>query len=208
MFFASYLAGAVFGRSCHSRRLSKTGIKMLKKRSSHDQLEERIKQYEKETFERGLVEHLPPAEDNFPPAAAAKSADRLKIFKRIRRSNDPVRVLIIDDEVQFRTMLREFLQGSGYEVVEAANGKEGVKLFFEKPADMVISDIIMPEKEGIETVMEIKRQFPNAKVIVVSGGGWYGTDLDFDMAEKLGALTLKKPFELQELSDAIRKLLN
>jgi DNA-binding NtrC family response regulator len=64
------------------------------------------------------------------------------------------------------------------------------------------------EKEGIETVMEIKRQFPNAKVIVVSGGGWYGTDLDFDMAEKLGALTLKKPFELQELSAAIQKLLN
>jgi len=181
---------------------------MLKKRSSHDQLEERIKQYEKETFERGLVEHLPPAEENFRPAVAAKSADGLKIFKRIRRSNDPIRVLIIDDEVQFRTMLRKFLQGSGYEVVEAANGKEGVKLFFEKPADMVISDIIMPEKEGIETVMEIKRQFPNAKVIVVSGGGWYGTDLDFDMAEKLGALTLKKPFELQELSDAIRKLLN
>ena len=188
--------------------ISKTGIKMLKKRSSRDQLEERIKQFEKETFERGLVEHLPPDEDNFPAAAAAKSADRLKIFKRIRRSNDPVRVLIIDDEVQFRTMLREFLLGSGYEVVEAANGREGVKLFFEKPADMVISDIIMPEKEGIDAIMEIKRQFPNAKVIVVSGGGWYGTDLDFDMAEKLGALTLKKPFELQELSEAIKKLLS
>lgn len=181
---------------------------MLKKRSSQDQLEERIKQFEKETFERGLVEHLPPAEENARPAVAAKSTDRLKISKRMRRSNDPIRVLIIDDEVQFRTMLREFLKSSGYEVAEAANGKEGVKLFFEKPADMVISDIIMPEKEGIETVMEIKRQFPNAKVIVVSGGGWYGTDLDFDMAEKLGALTLKKPFELQALSDAIQKLLN
>jgi len=181
---------------------------MFKKRSSQDQLEERIKQFEKKAFERGLVEHLPPAEENIRPAVAAKSADRLKIFKRIRRPNDPIRVLIIDDEVQFRTMLREFLQSSGYEVAEAANGDEGVKLFFEKPADMVISDIIMPEKEGIETVMEIKQQFPNAKVIVVSGGGWYGTDLDFDMAEKIGALTLKKPFGLQELSDAIQKLLN
>lgn len=208
MFFALYLAGAVFGRHCHSHRLSKTGIKMFKKRSAQDQLEERIKQFEQKTFERGLVEHLPPAEENVRPAVAAKSAGRLKIFKRMRRSNDPIRVLIIDDEVQFRTMLRKFLQSSGYEVAEAGNGEEGIKLFFEKPADMVISDIIMPEKEGIETVMEIKRQFPNAKVIVVSGGGWYGTDLDFDMAEKLGALTLKKPFELQELSDAIQKLLN
>jgi YesN/AraC family two-component response regulator len=151
---------------------------------------------------------LPPAQKNGGPLGAAQSSDRLKIFKRMRRTNDPVRVLIIDDEAQFRKMLRQFLESSGYEVVEAANGDEGVKLFFEKPADMVISDIIMPEKEGIETVMEIKRQFPDAKVIVVSGGGWYGTDLDFDMAEKLGALTLKKPFELHELSDAIQKLMN
>ena len=185
-----------------------TGIKMFKKRSSQDQLEERIKQFEKETFERGLVEHLPPVEDNFRAAVAPKSSDRLKIFKRMRRTNDPVRVLIVDDDVQFRTMLRLFLENSGYEVTEAVNGDEGIKLFFEKPADLVISDIIMPEKEGIETVMEIRRQFPNAKVIVVSGGGWYGTDLDFDMAEKLGALTLKKPFELQELTEAIQKLLN
>ena len=181
---------------------------MFKKQSAQDQLKERIKQFEKETFERGLVEHLPPAQKNGGSAEAAKSSDRLKIFKRMRRSDDPVRVLIIDDEDQFRKMLRQFLESSGYEVVEAANGDEGVKLFFENPADMVISDIIMPEKEGIETIMEIKRQFPNAKVIVVSGGGWYGTDLDFDMAEKLGALTLKKPFELNELSDAIQKLMN
>ena len=185
-----------------------TGINMFKKQTAQDQLEERIKQFEKETFERGLVEHLPPVQENVESAVAAKSSDRLKIFNRMRRTNDPIRVLIIDDEDQFRSMLRQFLESSGYEVVEAVNGDEGVGLFFEKPADIVISDIIMPEKEGIETVMEIKRQFPDAKVIVVSGGGWYGPDLDFDMAEKLGALTLKKPFELQELSETIQKLLN
>jgi response regulator RpfG family c-di-GMP phosphodiesterase len=181
---------------------------MFKKRSPENQLEERIKQFEKETFERGLVEHRPPTHENDQQATAGKSSDKLRLFKKKRRANNRLRVLIIDDEIQFRTMLRQFLASMGYEVIEAANGDEGVKLFFEKPADLVISDIIMPEKEGIETVMEIKRQFPNAKVIVVSGGGWYGTDVDFDMAEKLGALTLKKPFELQELSDAIQKLLN
>ena len=181
---------------------------MFKKKSTQDQLEERIKQFEKKTFERGLVEHLPPAEDGLRPAATVTASDVLNFFKRIRRANGAVRVLVIDDEVQFRMILRQFLENSGFEVVEAANGDEGVKLFFEKPADLVISDIIMPGKEGIETVMEIKRQFPNAKVIVVSGGGWYGTDLDFDMAEKLGAVTIKKPFELNELAAAIQTLLN
>jgi len=181
---------------------------MFKKRSAQDQLEERVKQLEKETFERGLVEHSPPNREQARPSLAKKSTGRLKIFDWMRRTNHPVKVLVIDDDVQFRTMLRQFLESSGYMVTEATNGDEGVKLFCEKPVDLVISDIIMPDKEGIETTMEIKQRFPNAKVIVVSGGGWYGTDLDFDMAEKLGALTLKKPFELQELSAAIQRLLN
>ena len=171
-------------------------------------LEEKIKQFEKETFERGLVEHLPSNQNSERPVLTGKFDGKLQFLKKKRRANDHIRVLIIDDEVQFRMMLRQFLESSGYEVVEAANGDEGVKLFFEKPADLVISDIIMPEKDGIETVMEIRRQFPNAKVIVVSGGGWYGTDLDFDMAEKLGARTLQKPFELQELTTAIGHLFN
>jgi len=188
-------------------RFSQTGIKRFKKRSVQDSLEKRIKQFEKEAFERGLVEELPVAEENVRPAVASKYSERLNVFNLKRQSKDPVRVLLIDDEVQFRMLLRRFLENSGYEVVEAADGEEGLKLFLEKPADLVISDILMPEKDGIETVLEIKRRFPNAKIIVVSGGGWYGTDLDFDMAEKLGALTLKKPFELQELGDAIQKLL-
>ena len=181
---------------------------MFKKKSNQEQLEERIKQFEKETFERGLVEHLPPAEDRMQQASGTTPSDMLNIFKRMRRGNGAMRILIIDDEVPFRMMLRQFLENYGFEVVEAANGEEGVKLFFEKPADLVISDIIMPEKEGIETVMDIKRRFPKAKIIVVSGGGWYGTDLDFDMAEKLGAVTIKKPFELSELAAAIQTLLN
>jgi len=188
-------------------KFSQTGIKMFKKRSAQDSLEKRIKQFEKEAFERGLVEELPLAKESVRPAVASNYSERLNVFNLKRQSKDPVRVLLIDDEDQFRMLLRRFLENSGYEVVEAADGEEGLKLFLEKPADLVISDILMPEKDGIETVLEIKRRFPNAKIIVVSGGGWYGTDLDFDMAEKLGALTLKKPFELQALGDAIQKLL-
>ena len=66
----------------------------------------------------------------------------------------------------------------------------------------------MPEKEGIETIIELKKVYPEIKLIVMSGGGWYGTDIDFDMAKKLGARTLDKPFALQELLDAVAELLN
>jgi CheY-like chemotaxis protein len=183
-------------------------VAMFRKRSPKKDLEQKIQQFEKEAFERGLVEHMPPAKESDRFALSGKAADRLKYLLTIRRSKNRPRILIIDDEVLFRQMLCQFLTQSGYEVIEAADGQEGVRLFFEMPADVVISDVIMPEKEGIETVVEIKRQFPNAKIIIMSGGGWYGTEIDFDMAKKLGAVTLKKPFELQELSQAIDKLLN
>jgi len=93
-------------------------------------------------------------------------------------------------------------------VVEAANGAEGIQRFNEKPADMIITDIIMPEKEGIETIIELKKAHPDVKFIAMSGGGWYGTDIDFDMAKKLGARTLDKPFALQELLATVAELLN
>ena len=100
---------------------------MFKKKSTQEQMEERIKQFEKETLERGLVEHLPPAEVGMQQASAATTSDVLNIFKRLRRGNGAMRILIIDDEVPFRMMLRQFLENYGFEVVEAANGEEGVK---------------------------------------------------------------------------------
>ena len=69
-------------------------------------------------------------------------------------------------------------------------------------------DITVHSKEGIETILELKKAFPYVKLIAMSGGGWYGTDIDFDMAKKLGAKTLDKPFALQELLDAVHELLN
>jgi CheY-like chemotaxis protein len=123
-------------------------------------------------------------------------------------NNTPPLILLIDDEAPFRSVIKQVLQNAGYDVVEAADGAEGIRYFHEKPADMIITDIIMPEKEGIETIIELKEAYPAVKMIAMSGGGWYGTDIDFDMAKKLGAHTLDKPFALQELLDVVNELLN
>ena len=123
------------------------------------------------------------------------------------QTSSPV-ILLIDDEKPFRALIKQVLTRVGYDVVEAANGVEGINRFNEKPADMIITDIIMPEKEGIETIIELKKSHPRLKLIAMSGGGWYGTDIDFDMAKRLGARTLDKPFALQELLDMIKELLN
>jgi len=137
--------------------------------------------------------HQQMAADHFDPAVPLTSS--------------PV-ILLIDDEKPFRAVLTQVLTKAGYDVVEAANGVEGINRFNEKPADMIITDIIMPEKEGIETIIELKKAHPRVKLIAMSGGGWYGTEIDFDMAKKLGAHTLDKPFALQELLDVVSDLLN
>jgi len=118
------------------------------------------------------------------------------------------RILIIDDDVQILDMLRQILKSEGYEVVEAADGREGIRLYREDPADLIITDIIMPEKEGIETIMELKRDFPDVKIIAISGGGRIGPEEYLPMAEMLGAKrTFSKPVERKQLLNAVRKLL-
>lgn len=117
------------------------------------------------------------------------------------------RILVIDDDNQTRQMLRQALERAGYSVVEARDGAEGLRHYQENPVDLVITDILMPEKEGLETIQELRERFPSVKIIAISGGGRTGK-LDFlHVAEKLGALrTLHKPFPLQELLDAVRDL--
>jgi len=167
-----------------------------------------IEDLEKGAFERGLPESgqtllrsenhemMTNASLNRPPSGS------------VEHTGAQPSILLIDDEQPFRHVLKQVLQNAGYEVEEAANGAEGIRSFLEKPADMIITDIIMPEKEGIETIIELKQDYPDVKLIAMSGGGWYGTDIDFDMAKKLGAYTLNKPFALQELLDVVGELLN
>ena len=75
-------------------------------------------------------------------------------------------ILIIDDEEPVRVLLRSALQADGYEVVEAVNGREGLELYRRKPADLVITDILMPELNGLDMLLELTREFLHAKVII------------------------------------------
>ncbi len=115
------------------------------------------------------------------------------------------RILVIDDEDQLRIMFRKSLERDGYQVMDAPNGKVGMKLCHEEPFDLVITDILMPEQDGIETIGEIRRYFPETKIIATSGGGQRISANDvLHTAGILGAhCTLCKPFHIEELLSAV-----
>ncbi len=119
-----------------------------------------------------------------------------------------LRILVIDDDVQVRKMLRLTLAADGFDVIEAQDGKVAMRLFRQDPADLVITDLIMPEKEGIETIIELKRDFPDIKIIAISGGGRIDPKDYLYLAEKLGAqVTLEKPFTRKEVLEAVHELI-
>ena len=119
------------------------------------------------------------------------------------------RILIIDDDDQIRSMLKQMLAREGYEVLSASNGKEGIRLYREKQTDLVITDIIMPEKNGLETIMALRKDFPEVKVIAMSGGGRIGLKSYLQVAKRLGAVhTLTKPFEREEMLNVVREVID
>jgi len=112
-------------------------------------------------------------------------------------------ILIIDDEEPIRALLRTTLEAAGHEVTEAANGRIGLELYRHRPTDLVITDILMPELNGLDLLLELTREFLHAKVIAISGAG--GEQNVLDVAKLLGARrTLQKPFSMPELLDAVR----
>ena len=118
------------------------------------------------------------------------------------------KVLVVDDEKQIRLMLHQMLKREGHHVSEAQNGKVALELNRKEPADLVITDVIMPEMEGIKTIMELKKEFPDVKVIAMSGGGKNKPEQYLNFAEKLGAdRTLTKPFNREDLLNAISNVL-
>ena len=117
-------------------------------------------------------------------------------------------ILIIDDDIQILKLLREMLKREGHKVVEAPDGKKGIRLFKENGADLILTDIIMPEKDGLETIMELRKDSPNVKIIAISGGGRIEAEPYLNMAKQFGALrTLRKPFQREELLQAVGELL-
>ncbi len=117
-------------------------------------------------------------------------------------------ILIIDDELQIRLMLRKLFESEGYTVTEASDGIGGIKRYHENPADLIITDLIMPEKEGIETIRELKKKYPDVKIIAMSGGGKGNPDGYLNLAKKLGAIqTFEKPIRKEELLKAVNNLI-
>ncbi len=118
------------------------------------------------------------------------------------------RILLIDDEAAVRIGLRRLLETSGYEVMEAANGREGLRKYREAPSDVIITDLFMPEQEGLETIRMLRQDTPDAKIIAISGGM---RNVKFDMlhaAKQLGAQKiLTKPIEREALLGAVRGVL-
>lgn len=118
------------------------------------------------------------------------------------------KILVIDDDDIFRDVLVEALDQAGHEVRSAINGVDGLKKFHEQPADLVLTDIVMPEKEGLDTIRDLRRDFPGTRVIAMSGGVAHDPKLYLHMATKFGASSvLPKPFSLAQLHDAINAAL-
>ena len=117
-----------------------------------------------------------------------------------------VRILVIDDNAEMRFLLEQVLQAAGYEVGVAANGNQGLDLQCAKPACLLITDILMPEKGGLETIIEFRNNFPTVPIITISGRS--STGFFLYMAKRLGAIrTIEKPFKPHELLAAVEEAL-
>ena len=119
------------------------------------------------------------------------------------------RILLIDDDPTLRRALRISLEKSGYEVLEAGEGYAGIAMFKARPADLVITDLIMPDMEGVETIQLLKKLNPHLPIIAISGGGRGMPDDYLRFAHTFGAArSFIKPFEFSVLGEAIAALLN
>jgi DNA-binding response OmpR family regulator len=117
------------------------------------------------------------------------------------------RILIVDDEEEFRKLLRAMLQKAGYEVLEAPDAQSGYALYCENLVDLLIVDLVMPKVSGVALIHMVRYKSPEAKIIAISGGGPTG-NFDFLAAARvIGAhSTFLKPFKRKELLDTVQEL--
>ncbi len=118
-------------------------------------------------------------------------------------------ILVIDDDEAMRRLIAKTLSADNHRIVEAPNGYEAMKMLDELKPDAVITDILMPQKEGIETIREIREVAPDMKIIAMSGGGTSHNLMFLDVARAFGAdAALAKPFRPAELKDTVARVLN
>ena len=118
-------------------------------------------------------------------------------------------ILVVDDDVHIRKLICKALKKSGYEVLEASNGKEAIAQFKTHSPPMVITDIIMPDVEGTETITQLRQMDPGVKIIAISGGGFVQPEFYLELAQKMGAdQIIRKPIDLHEMMRKIDVLVS
>ncbi len=118
------------------------------------------------------------------------------------------RILVVDDNPQMRSLLRHMLKAEGYEVDEAEDGVQAIDMAAEMPPDLLITDIVMPGKEGFETIIDMRGAHPGLKIIAISGGRVSGANDYLKYAEELGAhRALAKPIKKELLLACLKELL-
>jgi YesN/AraC family two-component response regulator len=119
------------------------------------------------------------------------------------------KILIIDDDPSILTMLTRMLEKTGYEVDIASNGKEGLEKIERCPPDLLVTDIVMPEKEGLELICHLRTKNPGLKIVAISGGGRFNYEGYLTSAKLLGAdLIFQKPLVHKDFIQAISDLIN
>jgi DNA-binding NtrC family response regulator len=127
----------------------------------------------------------------------------------LKRAAIMIDILVIDDDEQILHFLRTALEIEGYALRLASNGAEGILAYKCQPADLVLCDLFMDRKEGLETILELHRLFPQAKIIAMSGGGNLVPANFLDHAKKFGAVAcLWKPFNRNLLLQTVQDVLN
>jgi len=118
-------------------------------------------------------------------------------------------VMVVDDEVAVRNLIKEVLSDSGHDIVEAANGEEACEIINEITIDLVVTDLVMPEKSGLELIMDLAENYPDLPVIAISGGGGITGRFDYlPIAKLIGAKQIvNKPFKIDEIRKLVHDIL-
>jgi CheY-like chemotaxis protein len=118
-------------------------------------------------------------------------------------------ILVVDDDRAVRKVIREFLERDGHQVVEATDGAEAIEAYSADKIDLMVLDLLMPNRDGFEALIDVRHRHPQARVVVISGGGQLGADLYLKMASQFGATeVLAKPIERDALLAKVHELLS
>ena len=120
-----------------------------------------------------------------------------------------IKILVIDDELQVREILQQILERNNYSVLLAEDGEEALEICKSHDLDLMIVDMVMPKKSGLDTIQEVKRNYPDIKIIAISGGYMIGPKRYLDNAKTFGAdRFFEKPFSSREILGAVEELVS